>query len=305
MAMPDIANSAKAQTEGLLNKVGMSNIKLPIMIETDHTSLQQVNASTEIFVNLGDPKAKGIHMSRLYLQLDELSTGSELSIETLSNLLNGFIASHKELSQQAFIEFSFDYQLRRKSLLSEKLGWKAYPIVIKGELIDGKIEFELQVNVTYSSTCPCSAALARQLIQQEFDKTFNDQKIDKSEIINWLGSTAGIVATPHSQRSIVEVKVKFDKSIGSFPIIQLIDMVEETLKTPVQAAVKREDEQEFTRLNGQNLMFCEDAARQLQTMLNQKNIFNDFWLRINHYESLHAHDAVAITCKNIENGYSA
>ena len=31
------------------------------------------------------------------------------------------------------------------------------------------------------------------------------------------------------------------------------------LKTPVQAAVKREDEQEFARLNGQNLMFCEDV----------------------------------------------
>ena len=41
-------------------------------------------------------------MSRLYLQLDELSTESELNLTTLTELLHGFIASHHELSQQAF-----------------------------------------------------------------------------------------------------------------------------------------------------------------------------------------------------------
>jgi GTP cyclohydrolase I len=120
-----------------------------------------------------------------------------------------------------------------------------------------------------------------------------------------LGSTQGIVATPHSQRSIAQIKVKLETGADNFPIIALIDLVETTLKTPVQAAVKREDEQEFARLNGQNLMFCEDAARQLQYALNQQSQFDDFWLRVNHYESLHAHDAVSITTKGIEGGYQA
>jgi GTP cyclohydrolase I len=47
--------------------------------------------------------------------------------------------------------------------------------------------------------------------------------------------------------------------------VELIDLVENTLKTPVQAAVKREDEREFARLNGANLMFCEDAGRRLKS----------------------------------------
>ncbi|MCW8997059.1 MAG: GTP cyclohydrolase, FolE2/MptA family, partial [Psychromonas sp.] len=111
--------------------------------------------------------------------------------------------------------------------------------------------------------------------------------------------------TPHSQRSVVEVKVKLNKLNQNFPIVELIDLIETTLKTPVQAAVKREDEQEFARLNGQNLMFCEDAARHLQHALNQQDKFSDFWLRVNHYESLHAHDAVSITTKGIEGGYNA
>jgi GTP cyclohydrolase I len=121
----------------------------------------------------------------------------------------------------------------------------------------------------------------------------------------WLGSTEGIVATPHSQRSVAEVKVQLSENVTDFPIVELIDAVEGALKTPVQAAVKREDEQEFARLNGQNLMFCEDASRRLQHTLNQMPNFRDFWLRVNHYESLHAHDAVSVTTKGVPGGYKA
>ena len=304
--MPDIANNAQVQSEGTLDRVGMSNIKLPIMVQTDNYAPQQVSASAEVFVNLGDAQAKGIHMSRLYLLLDQLSTESELTLTTLTSLLQNFIKSHQEISQHAFVKFSFDYHLRRKSLISEKHGWKAYPIIIIGKLINNQLELELQVDVPYSSTCPCSAALARQLIQKQFIRDYDQQTmLDKDEILNWLGSTQGIIATPHSQRSIAQVKVKLNKLSQEFPIVELIDLIEKTLKTPVQAAVKREDEQEFTRLNGQNLMFCEDAARLLQNALNQQIKFDDFWLRINHYESLHAHDAISITTKGIAGGYSA
>ena len=52
-------------------------------------------------------------------------------------------------------------------------------------------------------------------------------------------------------------------------------------------------------------MFCEDSARQLQYALNQQTQFDDFWLRVNHYESLHAHDAVSVTTKGIKDGYQA
>jgi GTP cyclohydrolase IB len=95
-----------------------------------------------------------------------------------------------------------------------------------------------------------------------------------------------------------------DNTISEFDVVNLIDTLEAELKTPVQAAVKREDEQEFARLNGQNLMFCEDAARKIKAVLENDN-FSDYWLQINHYESLHAHDAVAIAVKGIEGGYKA
>jgi len=304
-SMPDIANHTTAQTEGKLDWVGMGNIEMPLMVASKGESERMVSAHIDAFVNLKEPKAKGIHMSRLYLLIDELSGDGVLDHPSLVALLDGFISSHNDLSDNAKVKFSFDYHLRRKSLISGKLGWKAYPVTITGRLNQGKLEVELAIDITYSSTCPCSAALARQLVQKAFTETFTDHSnLDHQAIHQWLGTTEGIVATPHSQRSIAEIKVKLNSSIDDFPITQLVDLIEGALKTPVQAAVKRVDEQEFARLNGQNLMFCEDSARRLQHVMNTSDDqYDDFWLKINHLESLHAHDAISITTKGIDGGY--
>ena len=59
--------------------------------------------------------------------------------------------------------------IRRKALVSDNSGWRSYPVSLL--LVREKDEIkhiELDFSVTYSSTCPCSAALARTLIQEKF-----------------------------------------------------------------------------------------------------------------------------------------
>lgn len=77
------------------------------------------------------------------------------------------------------------------------------------------------------------------------------------------------------------------------PVINLIDRIEHALGTPLQTLVKRRDEQAFALANGQNLMFCEDAARRLYRTLRSQCSHRAFSLRVEHQESLHAHNAVA------------
>jgi len=302
--MPDIASNSSAQTEGNINWVGMSEIEMPIMLESQDEAPQRVSAKVEAFVNVIVPSAKGIHMSRLFLRLDELSTQDSLTPLSVSKMLSDFVESHDDISDQAQLSFSFDYHLRRASLLSKKTGWKAYSTTLTATRSNGEVTLDLSIDVPYSSTCPCSAALSRQLIQQAFIEKFSEQTLDESQIVEWLGSTEGIVATPHSQRSIAQVKVRLDKSTAELPIKQMVDLIEQVVQTPVQAAVKREDEQEFARLNASNLMFCEDAVRRVIHGLTQHD-YPDFWVRINHYESLHAHNAVAIAVKGIDDGFTA
>ncbi|MFI3246534.1 MAG: GTP cyclohydrolase FolE2 [Ferrimonas sp.] len=305
--MPDVASSSQAQISGTLDWVGMSQIELPIAVVADNAPPRMVSASVQAYVNLPKAHAKGIHMSRLYLALDQLSTDGVLDVSSLHKLLNEFLESHHDLSDNAFVRFSFDYHLRSKALISDNFGWRNYPVTITARRQQQQTSIEMQISIAYSSTCPCSAALARQLIQEAFTEQFNEHaSVDLEQVKQWLGTAKGVVATPHSQRSIAEVKVKLaTNGQPSLPISLVIQAVEDALQTPVQATVKREDEQEFARLNGQNLMFVEDAARRAKYALEQQPQLLDFRVQVNHLESLHAHDAVAIATKGITNGYQA
>ena len=301
--MPDIAGRPHTKPQGTLDWVGMSDIHQPILVRAGNVN-QRVQARAQVYVDLNDPHAKGIHMSRLYLLLDEHARTRPLSVAGLKMLLGSMHSSHLDLSSSAFVQFDFEYELRQMALLSDNAGWSSYPVTVKGTLANGKMTLELGVEILYSSTCPCSAALARQLIQKAFADRFDSkQPVDFAAVNEWLGTEQGIVATPHSQRSVAKVITQLADDVNDLPIANLIDTLETAIGTPVQAAVKRQDEQEFALRNGQNLMFCEDAARKLQTALNDDPSFSDFWLRIEHHESLHAHDAVSIVTKGVDGGY--
>ena len=265
--MPDIASRELSQPQVTLDWVGMSGIHQPLLVK-DGDRTTQVQTKVQVYVDLADEMAKGIHMSRLYLTLDEHADTRALTAAGLKLMLASLLESHRGLSTRAFLQFEFDYYLRRQALVSEFSGWNSYPVTIKGTLMDGEMHLELGIGVYYSSTCPCSAALSRQLIQNQFEDDFgNNGQVNASDVHNWLGSDQGVVATPHSQRSIAKVLVKLEDGLTDFPITDLIDGIEGTLKTPVQTAVKREDEQEFARLNGQNNMFIEDAGRKLKGLM--------------------------------------
>jgi GTP cyclohydrolase I len=301
--MPDIACHPYKTPQEKLNWVGMSGIELPILVQNNKQEKITLSAKAQVFVSLDDPLSKGIHMSRLYLLLNEMSIKEVISPIHINNILDDFLSSHQGLSDSAMVEFSFNYYESRKSLKSDNAGWKYYQTTVRGELKAGKFECEVSISVPYSSTCPCSAALSRQLIQEAFKKQFASKNLSVDDIVNWLGTPAGINATPHSQRSYAQVKVKLGRR-QKLDISKIISQIEGAIQTPVQATVKREDEQEFARLNASNLMFCEDAGRRLQTKLNSCNEYLDYWVRINHLESLHPHDAVAIVIKGVDKGYT-
>lgn len=302
--MPDIASEARPSIAGQLDWVGMGDIEAPIRLADAQGAVVSSVARVNAFVNLRRPEVRGIHMSRLYLHVDRCLTADALSPTGVRHLLKEFLASHGDLSDRAMVQVRFDYLLRRPALVSDNSGWKSYPIVITGVMDRGQFTLELAFSVAYSSTCPCSAALARQLIQERFRQDFSAGTVDFETVVAWLGSEKGICATPHSQRSSAEIKVRLVPSFQSFPIADLIDCIEGALKTPVQAAVKREDEQAFALLNGANLMFCEDAARRMQAALNDDERVVDFWLRASHFESLHPHNAVAVATKGVAGGFS-
>ncbi|MGH8036016.1 MAG: GTP cyclohydrolase, FolE2/MptA family, partial [Lysobacterales bacterium] len=107
--MPDIANEARAEVAGEMAWVGMNEIEMPVRIEDDAGGVIQSTALITAYVNLKDPDVRGIHMSRLYLQLDQVFTQRPLNPCTLRQLLRSFLESHEGLSDRALVRVDFDY----------------------------------------------------------------------------------------------------------------------------------------------------------------------------------------------------
>ena len=292
-ALPDVADDAAAAARAL-DWVGMRRIALPLRIRGEDGASLQVPASVDVFVDLRDPDARGIHMSRLYLKLQDSLVEETLTPARLRRVLQDCIESQGRLSTSARLVLRFDQMLKRRALATDNAGWKRYPLEIDALLSDGHLKLTLGYSVEYSSTCPASAALSRQLNAERFAEDFAAAHPLSTQVVrDWLASERGLAATPHAQRSTAEIRVELQPAFDELPVAELIDRAEAALGTPVQTAVKREDEQAFARLNAENLMFCEDAARRVAAALADDARVQRFDVRVSHFESLHPHDAVA------------
>ena len=289
-ALPDVTSELHADKPHALQWVGMENIAVPIQLEIADQKAVTIAAKANVFVSLDALAAKGIHMSRLHLALNTLAQQT-CNKATLNALLSNFIHSQQGISNSAKIELQFELILQKPALLSDEFGYQSYPLQLSAEQSEQGFSQTLGLSIPYSSTCPCSAALSRQLYADAVEHRFSDATIDKHDLLNWIRSEAGSIATPHSQRS--NAHIELDIGDAAWPdLALLIFELEEMIATAVQTAVKRQDEQAFAQLNANNLMFCEDAARRLKHCLDQMPLVQDYRLKIEHLESLHAHNAV-------------
>ncbi len=293
-SLPDVATQPAALARPL-DWVGMEGIALPLRVADGAGGHLHVPAQADLSVDLGQAGERGIHMSRLYMRLQQELARNEASIEGLRRILQGSIDSQGGLSTRARLRLRYEALLLRRALRSDNAGWKRYPVEIEALLDAGQLAVTMGFDLEYSSTCPCSAALSRQANAARFAADFADARPMSTAVVrDWLASERGMAATPHAQRSRARIRVALRPGQGDgLPLEALVDALETALGTPVQTAVKREDEQAFAELNAANLMFCEDAARRVASVLSGDPRIEHFQATVSHFESLHPHDAVA------------
>ncbi|MDD9898967.1 MAG: GTP cyclohydrolase FolE2 [Candidatus Melainabacteria bacterium] len=296
---PDTTKESRSQVATTLDRVGMSEVELPILINEPKGATIKIPARAELYVSLDDPHAKGIHMSRLYLKAKEFFAEYPLSFPSLASLTEAILETHKDLSFSSHVAVSFEYMQEKQALVSEETGYRFYPVTLALTRGPGtKLKYQMDIELVYSSTCPCSAALARQIVKDKFLEKHNGT-VSVEEVAKWLSSEEAQSAVPHAQRSKVNLSLEFNEVGAKLDLDHWIDLIEAALATPVQAAVKREDEQEFAKLNGENMMFSEDAARKLKACLDKEAQVSDYQIKVEHLESLHAHNAVVVTSKGL------
>jgi GTP cyclohydrolase I len=306
LPLPDVATTDSPAVALPLDWVGMDGIDLPIKLGG-----LRVPVSVDVAVDLPRAEVKGIHMSRLHRLLNEIAEHRELTPAILRMLLQDMVDSHADCGTTAArTVWHFKLLRARPALVTPGLsGWQAYPVTLRAAWRDGDLSLRLTVDVTYSSTCPCSAALSRQVLQDAFMRDFEGlANVASQAVAAWL-DTHGSLATPHSQRSVARVSVDVEAAhdpsqdggrvddvgglepVDALGIEALIARIEAALGTAVQTAVKRADEQAFAQRNGQNLMYVEDATRRILASL--AGAYENVQVAVRHLESLHPHDAVA------------
>ncbi|MCX5845614.1 MAG: GTP cyclohydrolase FolE2 [Deltaproteobacteria bacterium] len=241
-----------------IQKVGVKGIKYPIVVLDRANGTQHVNATINIYVNLPH-HFKGTHMSRFVEILNEFR--GQINIKTLNKILQKI---RKKLhAESAHIEIEFPYFVEKTAPVSGSKSLMDYMCSFSGQNNGNKTAFLVGVVVPVTTVCPCS-----------------------KEISN-MGA--------HNQRSMVTVKVRFNKF---FWIEDIIRIVEDSASGEVYSLLKRVDEKFVTEKAHENPMFVEDVVRNVAQELNRDDNFRWYSVEAENYESIHNHSAYAYVEKN-------
>lgn len=274
-SMPDLQNGPYTSIYPI-ERVGIHGFHMPLKVRQKDGFNQEVMASITGMVSLEANKA-GINMSRIirtaYRSIDDV-----FSIEHLCDVLQAY---KRDLDTfDAHIIMKFPYRMWQKALRTETEngheagGWQYYDVVFDVNLDrNGTFRKVMYLDFVYSSACPCSTELSKH-----------------------AALTRGIYGIPHSQRSVARVGIEFDNMVW---IEDLVDACRQALTTETLVFCKRQDEQAFAEKNGAQPKFVEDAIRILSHMLNDIPEVKDYKVICSHLESLHSHDAIAVTTKGL------
>ncbi len=290
--LPDVTTEQSSSSLPSIDSVGMQNIAIPLHVLGKRGEHLASQAKVDVTVSLDHPNAKGIHMSRLYNLLQRYLSNQDLHKSALASLMGALIESQDGLSYTAQLNLHFNLTVSRPALISQMSGYQEYPASLLITRTSDEYKATLKLRVPYSSTCPCSASLSRKALSEAFVQEFEGKSLAVDDIGDWLASKQASIATAHAQRSFADITLTLANN-GIPDFIGIIDLVENALGTPLQTAVKREDEQAFAKRNAENLMFVEDSVRRLHAALSTYYQATYFRVKVEHQESLHAHDAIA------------
>ncbi len=236
-----------------IKKVGVKNIKYPIIVMDRERGTQPVNATINMYVNLPH-HFRGTHMSRFVEVLNDFR--GQINIKTFQTILEKM--RQRLRAQSAHMEIEFPYFLKKMAPVSRAKSMMEYRCLFAGENSAEKTDFLVGVVVPVTTLCPCSKE----------------------------SSAFGA----HNQRSIVTVKVRFKKF---FWIEDLIKMVEDSASGEVYSLLKRVDEKFVTEKAYKNPKFVEDLVRSVAVKLNADDNFTWYSIEAENFESIHNHSAYA------------
>ena len=238
-----------------IQKVGIKDVRIPLLVERKNDKNQIVNAKARMSVSL-DKNFKGTHMSRFIEILNDFRKSSFIDLYPMLSSLK------KKLSaKSAEVKFDFTYFIEKKAPVSKIAALMGYECFFKGKIKENnEYKFYLGVKVPVTTLCPCSKEISE--------------------------------SGAHNQRAIISVIVTYDKNYHIW-LEDLISDIEKCGSCPVYSLLKRRDEKFVTEQAYKNPKFVEDVLRDIILELRNISVINEFEVECESIESIHNHSAWA------------
>ena len=251
--IPDVQGSADTR-ELAINKVGIKDIRHPVIVKDRSDGQQHTIATFSMFVFLPH-QFKGTHMSRFVSILNDHE--KEISYTSFNEMLRE-MATLLE-AESGYIEMNFPYFVNKQAPVSGVESLLDYEVSLIGEINSGVTSTRIKVQIPVTSLCPCS-------------KSISD-----------YGA--------HNQRSHVTLDAK---TSGFIWIEELIDIVEKQASCELYGLLKRPDEKYVTERAYDNPKFVEDMVRDVAGCLNKDERIEAYTVESENFESIHNHSAYAL-----------
>jgi len=284
-----------------LDKVGIVNLEKKVEIVQENKKYSfypKISALIDL-----PAKQRGIHMSRTTETIEEVINEVILkptpTIELVANQIVKMLLEKHPYTTKAEVKLEGKIVIQvkesEKRAIQKSYDISSFVLAQKNELGQTDFNYFVGASAVGITTCPCGKELSREYAEEIIGtrKDINISENDLKKILNIIPLAS------HNQRSkgtiILQIK---DLNNHKIDVLDIIDIIEESMSGKIQSVLKRPEEAELIRIAHLKPLFCEDVIREMAKNFIAKNFPNlednlKINFKIESYESIHPHNVYA------------
>ncbi|MGY0691667.1 GTP cyclohydrolase FolE2 [Virgibacillus sp. FSP13] len=261
--MADLQNTKKDFLFDL-DEVGISNVKHPIMVQSNLNPTTQTSIGTFHFSSAIEKSSKGTNMSRFTEQLTQYhEAGFTANISTLKQFTKDLAVRLKQRDAKIAVSFPWFYERRGPQSGLAGMNHADAEIIVAYDQEKG-FNITVSLSVLITTLCPCSKEISEY--------------------------------SAHNQRGCVTMKAEIDHNFDEEKMDwkeMLLEAAESNASCRLHPVLKRPDEKMVTEHAYENPRFVEDMVRLVAADLYEMASVHKFKVVCRNEESIHMHDAIA------------
>lgn len=247
-----------------IDSVGISNVKYPIVVESQLQPLVQNTIGTFTFGSSIKRKSKGTNMSRFLEQIEASNhNGFKVDFKSLTRFSQDLAIRLEQDEVSLDVEYPWFFEKKGPSSNIGGLNHGTVKLSLTTD-IEGNIDYQASLSVYITTLCPCSKEISEY--------------------------------SAHSQRGKVTMNISFADGFDHSTIDwkkALLFAAETNASAIIYPVLKRPDEKFVTETAYENPRFVEDMVRLIAADLYEMDFIKKFKVICENEESIHLHNAIA------------